>query len=68
RSSLSGRSLTFQLREGDYVDDETGSTWNLAGQAVAGELEGESLEPVPTLFSFWFTAVTIHPGIELYSP
>ena len=67
-SELRGRSLTFRLQEGRYIDEETGSTWNLAGRAVAGELEGENLKPVPTLFAFWFSAVVTHPGIELYSP
>lgn len=66
-STLDGQKLTFSFRDGRYVDDETGSTWNLAGEATAGPMLGVMLEPVPTLFSFWFTVSTIYPEIEIYS-
>ena len=68
RSTLNGQSLTFQVREGAYVDEGTGSTWNLEGVAVSGTLKGQSLEPVPALFSFWFSAAVTYPGIDLYFP
>ena len=68
RPSLNGQELTFEFKQGHFVDVETGSTWNLAGMATAGASEGESLEPVPILFTFWFGAVTTYPDIVLYSP
>ena len=38
---LDGQLLTFS-REGDlFIDAETGSSWNIVGQAVAGPLAGE---------------------------
>ena len=65
---IDGQQLTFQLKQSHFVDDQTGSTWNLAGQATAGSLEGESLEPLPSLFTFWFTAVVAFPQIDIYTP
>ena len=63
-----GKSLTFELREGKFVDKETGSLWNLAGHAVEGPLKGEKLTPVPSRFSFWFSIVGAYPDIEVFAP
>ena len=40
------RELTFEFRGGELFDKETGSRWNILGQAVEGSLKGESLPPV----------------------
>ncbi len=65
---IDGQQLTFQFKQNHYVDDQTGSTWNLAGHSTAGSLEGQTLEPLPSLFTFWFTAVAAFPQIDLYTP
>ena len=63
-----GERLTF-LVEGDrFVDVETGSEWNLAGQAIAGELEGHQLESVTQLNTFWFAWSTYYPDTEILEP
>jgi hypothetical protein len=60
-----GHSLTF-VAEGDgFVDRETGSTWNIAGEAVGGELAGSRLEQINHLDTFWFAWATYQPGTEL---
>jgi len=51
---VDGQELTFKSAEGEFVDDQTGSTWNLLGTAVAGELEGSQLEALPHVNTFWF--------------
>ena len=61
-----GRRLTFSFVEGTFRDTETGSTWDEAGQAVAGALEGAVLEPLPTRRAFWFSIASSTPGLELY--
>ena len=43
---LDGRKLTFSLNGDRIVDDETGSEWNVLGQAVNGELQGRRLNEV----------------------
>ncbi len=61
--------LTFQVLEGRFRDIETGSEWNLAGQAVAGPMAGEQLVQVPGAFvSFWFAWATFAEGTEVWLP
>ncbi|MCB9395960.1 MAG: DUF3179 domain-containing protein [Acidimicrobiaceae bacterium] len=51
---VDGRRLTFRSGAAGVVDDETGSTWNLFGEAIAGPLTGERLEQVAHVDTFWF--------------
>ncbi len=48
--------LTFERpdEDGHFRDVETGTTWNLLGDAVEGPLLGSSLEKVPLDDTFWF--------------
>lgn len=65
---LDGRTLTFR-REGDaWVDEQTGSRWNLAGRAVTGPLAGEELDAVVHDTPFWFAWVGFRPETEVWSP
>jgi hypothetical protein len=61
-----GRRLSVEVREGTFVDRETGSTWTLSGRAVAGPLSGERLEPVPHLDTFWFAWWGHHPETTVF--
>jgi hypothetical protein len=65
---LDGEELTFQVNEGALVDEQTGSTWNLLGQAVSGPREGERLEPVVAHNFFWFAWSAFYPETGLYTP
>ena len=48
------------------VDRETGSTWNIAGEATAGELRGKILTPVPHFNKvFWFGWSLFKPGTQI---
>ena len=68
-STVSGQTLTFEIGGGErFVDGETGSTWNFAGHAVEGPLEGARLDPLPSRRSFWFSIAAASPGIDLYEP
>jgi hypothetical protein len=60
-----GRVLTFAADGSVFVDEETGSTWNVLGQAIDGPLEGTALEPVPHLDTFWFAWFSYNPGTVL---
>ncbi len=52
---VAGQTLTFaSLGDDRFADIETGSTWNLLGQAVEGPLSGEQLALVPHRNEFWF--------------
>lgn len=63
-----GQSLTLVVQDGRFVDQETGSTWDLAGRAIAGPLQGEQLPPVPARTSYWFAIIAAEPDITVYQP
>ena len=62
---LDGRRLSFERRDGGFVDRETGSRWNIAGRAVAGELAGERLELVRHDQQFWFALAAFVPDARI---
>lgn len=52
---INGQPLTFVAAEnGTFVDDQTGSTWSIAGIAIDGELAGSQLESLQHRNEFWF--------------
>lgn len=66
RAAVDGQTLSFEAdRDGVITDNQTGSTWNVRGQAVAGPLRGETLEPVAHLDTFWFAWSGYYPETEL---
>jgi hypothetical protein len=65
---LDDRKLTFRAEGEAIVDEETGSTWNILGQALAGPLAGQQLEPVVHGDHFWFSWAAFKPGTIVYEP
>ncbi len=65
---LGDRTLNFTFDGSRIVDDETGSEWNVLGQAVAGELAGQSLTPVVSINHFWFSWAAFRPKTRIYQP
>jgi hypothetical protein len=63
--AVDGQPLTFAADGDAFVDAETGSTWDITGRAIAGELEGSDLEQLHHLDTFWFAWSTYQPGTEL---
>lgn len=60
------RTLTFEpAGDGEFRDRETGSTWNILGQAVAGALEGTALEPIAHGNHFWFAWAVFRPETKV---
>ena len=64
--NLDGQKLTFSKNDEAIVDAETGSTWNILGEATAGELKGSQLERVLSFDHFWFAWAAFHPETGLY--
>jgi hypothetical protein len=68
---VQGRVLTFEAAPaaGDSVvatDAETGSTWNINGEAIAGPLSGTALAAVPHYNkAFWFSWSLFKDGTRL---
>ena len=65
---LNGSVLTFIFTDGKFLDEQTGSEWNILGQAVAGELNGEQLPPVVSVNHFWFSWAAFKPETRIYQP
>lgn len=67
RRTLAGRTLTFQPRDDSlFVDRQTGSTWTVLGEAVAGPLKGKTLEALPHHDTFWFVWSAFQSPEALY--
>jgi hypothetical protein len=62
---LDGRRLSFERRDGGFVDGKTGSRWDIAGRAVGGELAGERLKPVRHDQQFWFALAAFVPDARI---
>ncbi|MBE0411542.1 MAG: DUF3179 domain-containing protein, partial [Anaerolineales bacterium] len=60
--------LNFSLVDNHIIDSETGSEWNLLGQAIAGELDGQQLSPVVAINHFWFSWAAFRPDTRIYQP
>jgi Protein of unknown function (DUF3179) len=60
-----GRTLSFQSTDDGFVDDQTGSSWNVLGQAVDGPLAGTTLKPVVHVDTFWFAWGSFLPDTRI---
>ena len=75
RRDLGNLTLNFEKvpstdRRFDFLmrDLETGTTWNLLGQALAGELRGNQLYQIPAHNAFWFAWATFWQDTAVYRP
>ena len=66
--SLGEQVLTFTANGDDtFTDQQTGSTWNLLGQALDGPLAGEQLDTLLHRNDFWFAWAAFHPDSPVYT-
>lgn len=74
-SSVNGQNLTFKFKAGtdsgnlrnvNFIDDQTGSTWNLSGEAIDGTLKGERLERPDSFVVYWFAWSAFNRNTELW--
>lgn len=65
-SELDGNSLTFEKKNGEFIDKETGSVWDITGLCLQGQLKGKELWPEPHSNHFAFAWLTFHPESEIY--
>ena len=63
---VDGEKLTF-VKEGEQIiDEQTGSVWNILGQAISGSLEGSQLTPIVHGDHFWFSWAAFKPDTIIY--
>ena len=65
---LDGVPLTFFYDGSKIIDEQTGSEWNVLGQAVSGELAGKQLAPIVAVNHFWFSWAAFMPETRIYQP
>ena len=63
---VDGRQLTFRADGDVFVDNETGSSWNILGEAVDGPLTGTELTPIVHGNHFWFSWGAFEPDTKIY--
>jgi len=66
-SSWNRRPLHFRAYPSgsDFTGAETGSRWNVLGQALTGPAKGAQLQPVPHLDTFWFAWAAYRPHTRI---
>ena len=52
----------------EFMDAETGSRWNMLGEAIAGPLAGRRLAQVPAYNAMWFAWTAYWPDTEVWQP
>lgn len=67
----SGSSPAGSIGPGPYrlftmKDKETGSTWNVKGEAVDGPLKGKTLDQIPAHNAMWFAWLAFWGNTEVY--
>ncbi|MEL6445564.1 MAG: DUF3179 domain-containing protein [Bacteroidota bacterium] len=62
------QTLTFEATPEGIRDVETGSTWTLFGEAVAGPLAGQHLDRIAHHDVFWFVWSAFQPDGDLWRP
>ena len=65
-ADLDGRKLTFKADGDDFIDNETGSSWNILGEAIRGPSVGKKLTPIVHTNSFWFAVAAFKPDTSIY--
>ncbi len=65
---VDGQRLTFEPGDepGTFRDAETGSTWNIGGEAIDGPLAGTAMEIVPHTNIFWFAWAAFVPDTDIW--
>ncbi len=63
---IDGRRLTFSIRDGDFVDEQTGTTWSIEGLGLSGPMAGEQLTFAVAIDSFWFDWAAFHPDTGIF--
>jgi hypothetical protein len=66
---VNGQILSFLRTEsGEIVDQQTGSSWNVLGEATAGPKAGAVLARVPQSYvAYWFAWAAFNPGTRIWT-
>jgi len=63
---VDGKTMRFVLQNGNIVDEQSGTRWNLFGAGIDGPLSGHRLEPAPGGVHFAFAWLAFNPESKIY--
>jgi hypothetical protein len=63
---LNGQTYTFEYKNGEFVDKQTGSSWDITGKCIGGKLKGEKLRVIPYGVHFAFAWLAFYPETDIY--
>jgi hypothetical protein len=63
---VQGKELKFSYIDGKFIDENTGSIWDITGKAVEGELNGARLDLIPHGDYFAFAWFAFRPETEIF--
>jgi len=63
---LNDEILTFRYENGHIYDNQTDSEWNIFGEAISGDYEGETLYDYHCYTHFWFAWSSANPDTIIY--
>ena len=63
---VDGQLLTFKKQHGAFIDDQTGSKWDITGRCVECKMKGTQLMIVPHSNHFAFAWLAFFPDSEIY--
>ena len=64
---IDGEVLDFIISEGEITDKQTGSVWNMFGEAIAGKYKGRRLEQVDRGVYFAFVWLDFYPSSIIFT-
>ncbi|MDW7693388.1 DUF3179 domain-containing (seleno)protein [Flammeovirgaceae bacterium SG7u.111] len=65
-SMVEGKRLTFKKENGKFIDDQTGSVWDITGKCDKGEYKGKQLKLMPYGLHFSFSPLLIRPQSRIF--
>jgi hypothetical protein len=65
-ATLDDVTYTFRYENGQILDDQTNSVWNVFGTAIEGELAGAQLRQELAAPHFWFAWAAFKPDTRIY--
>jgi hypothetical protein len=65
--TLNNQTLTFSYEDGQITDDQTKTSWTIAGQAIEGPLKGHQLEQLVFGDYFAFAWLVFWPDTEIFN-
>jgi len=64
---IDGKLLSFVKSDVGFVDEQTGSVWNITGNCIEGQYKGLELRPMNSGNHFAFAWFAFHPESEIYT-